>query len=206
MNQKEDKAVAEGHGGPHAVLMVDDEPQACKWFARLYSDEFVVLTARGGDEALALLAERGHEVAVLLTDYSMPGRDGVALLGEVRRLYPHVARLLMSAYAHKDVAMSAISQGQVERILEKPLDDALTRRVLRESLEVSAVRMRLRERIERRASALPETLGVLAHEVASLQISVRGCLEAMRERHRDVPGGQHGMDHIEQQKPGEETR
>ena len=37
----------------HAVLLVDDEPQALKWFARQYSDEFVVLTASGVTEALA---------------------------------------------------------------------------------------------------------------------------------------------------------
>mgnify|MGYP006199725365 CR=1 FL=1 len=36
---------ARGPWGPHAILMVDDEPQACKWFARLYGNEFTVLTA-----------------------------------------------------------------------------------------------------------------------------------------------------------------
>ena len=128
---RDDASAARGLRGPHAILMVDDEPQACKWFARLYGTEFTVLTAASVDEALRLLSTRSHEVAVLLTDYAMPGRDGVVLLGEVRRLYPHVARLLVSAYADKDVAMSAVNQGHVEKILEKPLDDALTRQALR---------------------------------------------------------------------------
>ena len=119
----------------HAVLLVDDEPQALKWFARQYSDEFVVLTASGVSEALALLDARGHEVAVLLTDYRMPRQDGVELLSAVRQRYGHVSRLLMSAYADKDVAMAAVNQGQVEQILEKPLDEPLTRQVLRGALE-----------------------------------------------------------------------
>ncbi len=188
---------------PHAVLMVDDEPQACKWFARLYGTEFAVLTAGGVDEALALLAQRGHEVAVLLTDYAMPQRDGVALLGEVRRLYPHISRVLVSAYADKDVAMSAVNQGQVEKILEKPLDETLTRQILREALAASLERARQQQLVERRATALRETLGFLAHEVTSPLATVRGYLEAMRERHRDAPEGQPGMAHIEQQKPGD---
>ncbi len=188
---------------PHAVLMVDDEPQACKWFARLYGTEFTVLTAGGVDEALALLAQRGHEVAVLLTDYAMPQRDGVALLGEVRRLYPHISRVLVSAYADKDVAMSAVNQGQVEKILEKPLDETLTRQILREALAASLERARQQQLVERRATALRETLGFLAHEVTSPLATVRGYLEAMRERHRDAPEGQPGMAHIEQQKPGD---
>ncbi len=197
------EGVGRGPLGPHAVLMVDDEPQACKWFARLYGTEFLVLTAGGVDEALALLARRGHEVAVLLTDYAMPERDGVALLGEVRRLYPHMARVLVSAYADKDVAMSAVNQGQVERILEKPLDEALTRQILREALLTSQERARQQQLIERRASALRETLGFLAHEVTSPLATVQGYLTAMRERHRDAPQGEDGVAHIEQQKRGD---
>jgi two-component system response regulator PhcR len=189
--------------GPHAVLMVDDEPQACKWFARLYGTEFTVFTAGGVDEALELLGQRSSEVAVLLTDYAMPGRDGVALLGEVHRRYPHVARVLVSAYADKDVAMSAVNQGQVEKILEKPMEETLTRQILREAIATSQERMRQQQLVERRATALRETLGFLAHEVTSPLATVRGYLEAMRDRHRDTPDGQHGMAYIEQHKPGD---
>jgi two-component system, response regulator PhcR len=199
----DDIGATQGQTGPHAILMVDDEPQACKWFARLYGTEFTVLTAASVDEALALLRARGHEVAVLLTDYAMPARDGVALLGEVRRLYPHVARLLVSAYADKDVAMSAVNQGQVEKILEKPLDDALTRQALREALASSLRRVRDQSLISRRESALRETLGFLAHEVTSPLATVRGYLSAMRENHRDNPDGGGGMAYIAQQKPGD---
>ena len=192
-----------GPRGPHAILMVDDEPQACKWFARLYGTEFTVLTAASVDEALVLLGERGHEVAVLLTDYAMPVRDGVALLSEVRRLYPHVARLLVSAYADKDVAMSAVNEGHVEKILEKPLDDAITRRALREALEACVRRSRDQSVVARRESALRETLGFLAHEVTSPLATVRGYLSAMRENHRASPENTDGMAHIAQQKPGD---
>jgi two-component system response regulator PhcR len=199
----DETGVTHGPLGVHAILMVDDEPQACKWFARLYGDEFVVLTASGVDEALALLAQRGHEVAVLLTDYAMPMRDGVALLSEARQLYPHVARLLVSAYADKDVAMSAVNQGHVEKILEKPLDEALTRQALREALASAQERARERALLERRAATLRETLGFLAHEVTTPLATVQGYLSAMRERHRDTPDGDSGVAHIQEQNPGD---
>ncbi|WP_066267747.1 hybrid sensor histidine kinase/response regulator [Hydrogenophaga palleronii] len=193
------------HGalGAHAILMVDDEPQACKWFARLYGDEFVVLTAGGVAEALALLAQRSHEIAVLLTDYAMPQRDGVALLSEARQLYPHISRLLVSAYADKDVAMSAVNRGHVEKILEKPLDEALTRQALREALMSAQERARERALLERRAATLRETLGFLAHEVTTPLATVRGYLSAMRDRHRDNPESDSGFAQIEQQHPGD---
>ncbi|MCU0925347.1 MAG: hybrid sensor histidine kinase/response regulator [Hydrogenophaga sp.] len=187
----------------HAVLLVDDEAQACKWFARLYGDEFTVFTAGGVDEALALLAERGHEVAVLLTDYSMPGRDGVALLTEVRQHHSHVARLLVSAYADKDVAMAAVNQGHVQQILEKPLDPQRTRQVLREALAGSLRAAGERALVERRAAALRETLGFLAHEVTTPLATVRGVLSAMRERHEAAPTDGGTLAHLVQRRPGE---
>ncbi len=187
----------------HAVLLVDDEPQACKWFARLYGDEFTVLTAGGVDEALALLAVRGHEVAVLLSDYRMPGRDGVALLSEVRQNHSHVARLLVSAYADKEVAMAAVNQGHVQQILEKPLDPQRTRLVLREALASSLRAARERELVERRAAALRETLGFLAHEVTTPLATVSGYLSAMRDRHEAAPSDDDAMAHLLQRRPGE---
>jgi two-component system, response regulator PhcR len=203
MNRSGDHAEEAPHG-PHAVLIVDDEPQACKWFARLYGGEFVVLTAGGVDEALAILAERGHEVAVVLTDYSMPVRNGVALLSELRASHPHVSRLLVSACADKDVAMSAVNLGQVEQILEKPLDEALTRQVLREALARSRQRANDRTLLDRRAATLRETLGFLAHEVTTPLATVRGYLSAMKERHLGPPAGEReGVAHIAQTRPGE---
>jgi len=187
----------------HAVLLVDDEPQTRKWFARLYGEEFVVLTAGGVDEALALLTQRGHEVAVLLTDYRMPGRDGVALLAEVQQRYGHVARLLVSAYTDKDVAIAAVNQGHVEQILEKPLDPERTRQMLREVLAGSVRAARERALLDRRAEALRETLGFLAHEVSTPLATVSGYLTAMRERHQTAPADDGAVAHLTQRRPGE---
>lgn len=167
----------------HAVLVVDDEPQACKWFARRYGDEFTVLAAGSVDEALALLAERSTDISVLLTDYRMPRRTGVDLLAVARESHPHVVRVLVSAYADKDVALQAVNLGRVEHILEKPLDEALTRAVLRESLAMARQRANDLAVGERRAAMLRETLGFLAHEVRTPLATVSGYLTALHDRH-----------------------
>ena len=115
------------------ILFVDDEPQACKWFARLFSDEFSILTVASVDEALRTLRERGPEIAVLVTDYRMPSRDGLALLITAQREHRHVVRLLATAYAEKDVAIAAINQGRVLRILEKPFVEVMVCALARDS-------------------------------------------------------------------------
>lgn len=175
------------------ILFVDDEPQTCKWFARLFSNEFSILTAGGADEALQALRERGSAIAVLVTDYRMPGRDGLALLRAIQRDHRHVVRLLATAYADKDVAVAAINEGRVLRILEKPFDDTQVREALREALETYRQRERDHSLIEGRAAAMRETLGFLAHELNTPLATVLGYMEALKDRHRapapDAPPG-----------------
>src|SRR5881227_4502597 len=121
-------------GEAPSILFVDDEPTSRKWFALEFGDEFKVATAGGADEALAILSERGHEFAVLVTDYRMPERDGMKLLRAVQRDHRHLVRLLATAYAEKDVAIAAVNHGKVLRILEKPLDEQVTREALHEAM------------------------------------------------------------------------
>jgi two-component system, response regulator PhcR len=186
------------------ILFVDDEPGPGKWFARIFADEFDVLTASGASEALALLAERSGEIAVLVTDYRMPETDGMQLLQTVQRDYRHVMRVLATAYAEKDVAIAAVNQGKVLRILEKPLDEAQTREALREALALHRARALERALNESRVAALRETLGFLAHELNTPLATVRGYIGSVRGRH--VPRGPdspEGVAQFSEHDPGE---
>ncbi|MGC4397124.1 ATP-binding protein [Hydrogenophaga sp. T2] len=187
-----------------AILFVDDEALSRKWFERCFSDEFEIASAASVDEALALLATRGDDFAVLITDYRMPGQDGMKLLARARRDYRHLVRMLVTAYAEKDVAMAAINQGHVLRILEKPLEDALTREALREALALFRSTAVERALNESRAASLRETLGFLAHELNTPLTTVRGSVGAVIERLRPAqPGDLPGTVRFEEGQPGE---
>ena len=127
-----------------------------------------------------MLGERGQEFAVLVTDYRMPERDGMKLLRAVQRDFRHLVRLLATAYAEKDVAIAAVNQGKVLRILEKPLDEALTREALREAVALHRAQALERALNEGRVAALRETLGFLAHELNTPLATVRGCVSTWR--------------------------
>jgi two-component system response regulator PhcR len=187
-----------------AILFVDDEAASRKWFAREFGDEFTVATAAGADEALAVLGERDPEFAVLVTDYRMPDSDGMKLLRAVQRDYRHVVRLLATAYAEKDVAIAAVNQGKVLRILEKPLDGALTREALREALALHRAQALERAMNEGRVSALRETLGFLAHELNTPLATVRGLVASVAARAQAAaPGDAAGTVQFTEQHPGE---
>ena len=165
------------------VLFVDDEPNSRKWFALAFGDEFRVATAGSADEALAVLQARSHEIGVLVTDYRMPERDGMKLLRAVQRDFRHVVRLLATAYAEKDVAIAAVNQGKVLRILEKPLDGEATREALREALALYRSQALERAVNEGRVAALREALGFLAHELNTPLATVRGYVGSVAARY-----------------------
>jgi two-component system, response regulator PhcR len=187
-----------------AILFVDDEPGPGKWFARIFADEFDILTAAGANEALALLAEHGGKIAVLVTDYRMPEIDGMQLLQAVQRDYRHVVRMLATAYAEKNVAIAAVNQGKVLRILEKPLNEMQTREALREALALHRKQALERALNESRVAALRETLAFLAHELNTPLATVRGYIGSVRGRYLPRgPGSPEGVAQFSEHDPGE---
>ncbi|WP_367847811.1 ATP-binding protein [Rhodoferax sp. WC2427] len=166
-----------------SVLFVDDEPLSCKWFARSFADEFTILTATSVDAALALLQDHSAEIAVLVTDYRMPQRDGMDLLRTVLREYRPMVRMLATGHADKALAIAAVNEGQVFRILEKPLAFEPTRQALRDALALHHQQALQHMVHAHRVTALRDTVGFLAHELMAPLGAVRGYLTAVKERH-----------------------
>src|SRR6266516_4375776 len=110
-----------------AILTVDDDAGVSRAVARdlrrRYGEEYRILRAEGGDQALAALREvklRGEPVAVLLADYRMPGMSGLEFLEQAMDLFPLARRVLLTAYADTDAAIQAINVVDLDHYLLKP--------------------------------------------------------------------------------------
>src|ERR1700722_6101223 len=101
------------------VLCVDDEPRVVDSLAVQLRKDFHILTANSGQSALRTL-QSGPPPAVIVSDMRMPGMDGATLLKHVRHLYPETTRILLTGEAGRDVAVSAVNEGQIFRFLTKP--------------------------------------------------------------------------------------
>lgn len=105
-------------GSRAPVLIVDDDPRLLEAVGRLLHRKFEVTTAQDGNQALALAAER--QFAVVVSDYTMPGMNGVALLRAVRAMQPDAVRILLTGQADLSAAIGAVNEGSIFRFLEKP--------------------------------------------------------------------------------------
>lgn len=107
-------------GTAKRVLVVDDEHGLRTTLAaNLELEGFTVLEADGVAPALGVL-ER-EEVDLVLSDIRMPGRSGVELLREVRRLRPGLPVVLMTAFTAEPQIDAAMEEG-VFAVLAKPFD------------------------------------------------------------------------------------
>lgn len=113
------------------VLFIDDDPRILEGIARLLRPrraQVEVLTAVGGEEALALLGR--EEIDVVISDMRMPRMDGAELLTEVRRRHPQIARLILSGQSDRETILRAV--GPAHQFLSKPCDpEVLTATTLR---------------------------------------------------------------------------
>lgn len=130
--------LAQPNPSRYAVLYVDDEEQALKYFRKAYSRDFQILTATSVDEALALLECENAGVGVVLSDHRMPGKTGTELLARVKVKWPHIVRILVTAYADTESAVEAVNAGAVYKYLAKPIDLVQTRQLLIDAIELFA--------------------------------------------------------------------
>lgn len=101
------------------LLIVDDEKHVLAALRReLASQPYQVLQASHPNEAFEILAT--HEVDVVLVDHKMPKMTGLEFLEIVRKMYPHITRVAMSAATDFDILLMAINQGLVFKFLCKP--------------------------------------------------------------------------------------
>jgi two-component system probable response regulator PhcQ len=107
---------------PVEILIVDDEPQAVKYFKKAFGTKYDVLTATSADEAEALVLSGNHNIGLVITDQRMPGRSGVSLLSRIRAERPDIIRMLTTAYADLDSAIDAVNRGEILRYISKPWD------------------------------------------------------------------------------------
>lgn len=123
-----------------AILYVDDEPTALKYFQRAMGALAPVITAASVEEGRRLLDAYADRVAVLVSDQRMPGGYGNELLGHAWERHPHVVRILTTAYSEMEHTVEAVNQGRIHRYIQKPWDIDALRMELRQALELARLR------------------------------------------------------------------
>ena len=114
------------------ILLVDDEENILRALSRLLRD-YPLTTASSGEEALQLAKEAVFDLVI--SDYRMPGMDGVTLLTEFRRIQPDSIRMILTGNADLKSMQHAINDAEVFRFINKPWNNFEIRHAVENGLE-----------------------------------------------------------------------
>jgi response regulator RpfG family c-di-GMP phosphodiesterase len=108
----------------HKVLVVEDNASLLKMFKYfLINEHLEVFTAPNGLKAIEILKTTPN-ISVIVSDYKLPGINGIELMEKAKQMVPLATRIVMSAYRDENILYDAINIGEVYRFLSKPIDFA----------------------------------------------------------------------------------
>ena len=154
------------------ILCVDDEENILHMFRRTIGREYTLFTANSGENGLKILAEN-PDIAVILSDFNMPGINGVEFLKQARELTPYAVEIMLTGNIELDVAINAINETDIFRYLPKPCPMDTLRKVLTDALNqyyLLTEKNRLTKELEQSNQELLKQRYLLEHELEMAKI------------------------------------
>jgi DNA-binding NtrC family response regulator len=103
------------------ILLVDDDVTVRETMAELLEDVgFTPFQAGDAAEALMILRQQG-DMDALVTDLTMPGDDGIALIKQARDFKADLPAVLLTGYAEEVTAIATTAGGNFH-VLRKPVE------------------------------------------------------------------------------------
>jgi CheY-like chemotaxis protein len=116
------------------MLVVDDDPVIVQWYETVLSSYgYTVISCRNGQSALNAIRE-GASVDLIITDYRMPGMDGLELVKRLKMLAPSIPVIMSSVNMRSDIYQKAIDLGLVAYLL-KPVGRNELKQIVATALE-----------------------------------------------------------------------
>lgn len=114
---------------PYHLLLVDDDDDFREEICTYLTDEFRIIEAKNGREALSVLSAP-HLIDVAVLDVSLPDISGTELLREMRARFSDLGIVILTGRSSEETAIEAL-KGHADDYLEKPVEPAALKACLR---------------------------------------------------------------------------
>lgn len=179
------------------IQIVDDEPPILSALQRALRPLGCSIHAFS-DVQEALQALTSHEYAVIVSDYKMPGLDGITYLRFARQRQPEALRMILSGHGDRDSMIQAINSAEIYRFLSKPWEDYEIEAALRSAVELYRSRLQNRQLMDRVRSQ-QDALRRHQEELLRLEAKYPGLTQVRRDADGallldddDLPAGKEG--------------
>lgn len=171
--------------GKRIIICVDDEKIVLESLrgelAGKFKDPYVLEFAESGDEALEVIADLvadGDQLALVVTDYIMPGLKGDEVLSRVNAKYPDARQIMLTGQANLEGITNAINNANLYRYISKPWERSDLLLTVQEALKSYEQEIQIREHqanlentVKIRTRELEDALATLRESQEQLLVS-----------------------------------
>jgi len=131
----------------NTIVIVDDEEMVLKSISSLLEleESYEVKTFTSPQKALDFIREQSMDLVI--SDYLMPGMDGISFLSRVREERPMVPLIILTGYADKTTAIKAINDIGLFQYIEKPWNNDDLMIIIRNGIEKQKLMKKLQEKV-----------------------------------------------------------
>jgi two-component system, cell cycle sensor histidine kinase and response regulator CckA len=105
-------AILNPEGARELILIVDDEPEIAEFASTILAEEdYKVIVARDGFEALRIFQQIHDQIGLIILDFFLPVMDGDAVFEELKAINPRVNVVLSSGFAEQNKIGAMLAQG-----------------------------------------------------------------------------------------------
>ncbi len=115
----------------HKIIIVDDERAVRYSFERAFAEEYVIITAENGMDAIEKV--KREQPDIVLMDIKMPVLNGIEALKEIKKINSHIPVIMMTAFGDTDTAIEAMKEGAYDYIT-KPFENDELRTIIKKGL------------------------------------------------------------------------
>ena len=108
----------------YTILLVDDELANLEALTRLLEEEYNIIKAKDGFEALAILRNDSYssKISLIISDQRMPEMTGVEFLKQTISIIPNAIRMILTGFMDVKDIIDSINEGHIYKFLLKPLE------------------------------------------------------------------------------------
>lgn len=157
----------------NGLLFIDDEEGVRRSMARaLKREPYQIHTAETGQEGIDFIKANPSLIEIVISDYKMPGLDGLETLSAIGAINPEITRIILTGYATMEAAIGATNEG-IDGFLTKPFDNVELRAKIHEISVRKYLRQFVPEQIYRKIIHTAGALDPTYQEVTILFSDIR---------------------------------
>lgn len=132
----------------HKILAVDTEKENLELIDRLLSENYQVLLAESGNQALEII-QKEKNISCIITENDLPDMSGIDLLSRMSEENPETIKILLSANINTNLLIDAVNVAKINSFIIKPFNPSFLTNNINEAIRYYEMSLQKREAVYR---------------------------------------------------------